>query len=305
MSKKKTHEEYVEELKIKNPTIEVVGQYVNTRTPILHHCLIHDIYWETIPSRVLSGVGCELCRIDKFRQARCKTHNKYIEEVSIVNPDIDVIGEYVDAKTQIDFYCRKHNIFWKAYPDNILRGCGCHICLKEKIGNKNRKTHDKYVQDLEKVNPNIEVIEEYCDAETPIRHRCKVDGYVWFARPGNILFGKGCPRCNESHGEREIWQWLQNHNIEYVQQKTFNDCKNKKMLPFDFYLPKYNVCIEYDGEQHYRPVDFFGGDDGLKQRQHNDTIKTKYCDTHNIHLLRIPYFKNIEEELGAFFIHLI
>ena len=218
MSKKKTHEEYKSELSVKNPNIEVVEQYINTHTTITHHCLIHDIFWKTTPNRALSGVGCKECKKERFRQARCKTHEQYIQEIAVRNPDIVVVGLYVDAKTKLDFYCSKHNVFWSTYPDNILRGCGCGECSKEKIGNKNRKTHEQYVHDLEQVNPNIEVLEEYQDAETPILHRCKVDGYEWPARPGNILFGKGCPKCSESYGEKSIHKWLNDHKIEYVSQ---------------------------------------------------------------------------------------
>lgn len=305
MGKKKTHEDYEAELSVKNPNVEVIGTYVNANTAITHHCLIHDVLWETTPGRALSGVGCIECKRERFRKTRCKTHEQYIQEVSICNPNVVVVGLYVDAKTKLDFYCIKHNIFWSAYPDNVLRGCGCAECGKEKIGSKNRKTHEQYVCDLMQVNPNIEVLDTYQGADVSILHRCKLDGYQWLARPGNILSGKGCPRCNDSHGEKFINKWLVDHDIEYVTQKTFDDCKAHRLLPFDFYLPNFNVCIEYDGEQHFRPVDFFGGEDGFKNRKKYDEIKNQYCKVNDITLLRIPFFKNVEEELNNFFIHLI
>lgn len=303
--KKKTHEEYVDELKIKAPTIEVIEQYINADTPILHHCLIHDIFWKTTPSRVLLGAGCEGCRIDKFRQVRCRTHEQYVKEVAAANPDIIVVGTYVDAKTPIEHYCKKHNVLWDAYPDNILRVIGCKECGNEKARDKNMKSHDKYVEDLYNANSNIEVVEEYQGANIAILHRCKIDGYVWLAKPANVLFGKGCPRCNESKGERQVRQWLDAHDIIYTYQKTFSDCKDLRVLPFDFYIPKYNLCIEYDGEQHFRPVDFDGNGEEWALQQfakttYHDEIKNQYCKNNNIHLLRIPYFKTVEEELNNF-----
>lgn len=66
MSKRKTHEEYVEELKIKNPTVEVVGKYVDAKTNIMHHCLIHDVYWKAQPTSILRGSGCDMCRKEKI-----------------------------------------------------------------------------------------------------------------------------------------------------------------------------------------------------------------------------------------------
>lgn len=305
--KKKTHEEYVEELAIKNPTVEVSEQYVNMNTPILHHCLTHDVFWKTTPGRALQGVGCEECRIERFRQVRCKTHEQYVKEVEIANPDIIVIGQYIDARTPIEHFCKKHNILWNSYPDNVLKGIGCKECGNEKARDKNIKSNDKYVYDLYIVNPDIEVIEEYKGANIAILHRCKIDGCIWLAKPANILSGKGCPQCNESFGERKIRQWLEKHKIEYNYQKTFEDCRDVRLLPFDFYIPEYNICIEYDGEQHYRPVMFDGKDDELAIKQfektkYHDEIKTKYCNAHGIHLLRIPYYKNVEEELNNFYL---
>ena len=310
MSKKKTHEEYIQELKIKNPDVEVVELYINTKTPILHHCLIHDMFWKTAPARVLMGVGCEACRIEKFRQVRCKTHEQYIQEVFTVNPDIVVVGQYIDAKTPIEHHCKKHNVTWISYPDNILRGIGCKECGNEKIRDKNIKSHAKYIEDLHIVNPDIEVVEEYQGANIAILHRCKIDGNIWPAKPANILSGKGCPQCNESKGERQVRQWLDEHNIAFIYQKTFMDCKDLRVLPFDFYLPQYNMCIEYDGEQHFRPVDFDGNGEDLTLQQftktvYHDKIKNHYCKNNNINLLRIPYFKDVQEELEKFFIHLI
>ena len=120
--------------------------------------------------------------------------------------------------------------------------------------------------------------------------------------PYSILSGCGCPQCNESKGERSIRQWLQLHNIAYISQKSFSDCRDKKPLPFDYYLPDYNTVIEYDGEQHYRPVEFFGGTKHFEKVSYHDRIKNDYCKAHNISLLRIPYFKNVDIELNKYFV---
>ena len=139
----------------------------------------------------------------------------------------------------------------------------------------------------------------------PILHRCKIHNVIWSVQPCHILEGHGCPRCNESRGEKQIAEWLDNHGVQYVPQKTFDDCKNKKLLPFDFYIPDKNICIEYDGKQHFEPIDFFGGEDGFEQCKYRDEVKNAYCKDNNINLLRIPYNKDIKEELDRFFIHLI
>lgn len=300
MAKKKTHEEYVEELKIKNPDIEVVGEYMGAKTPILHHCLKHDIYWNTYPLNVLKGHGCIECRKAMIHKKNGRKHNEYVEELIKINPYIIVLGEYINAKTPILHYCTIHDVEWNACPDSILHGCGCPECGKEKIGDRLRKSHDQYVNDVRNKNKNIIVVGRYIDSQTPILHKCLKDGYEWMAKPTNILSGFGCPKCSESKGEKKVGQWLYAHNIVYDYQKCFDDCIDIKPLSFDFYLPMYNVCIEYQGRQHYEPVEHFGGEEQFKVQQRHDQIKRDYCRKNNINLLEIPYYKDAEEKLNNF-----
>ena len=86
-------------------------------------------------------------------------------------------------------------------------------------------------------------------------------------------------------------------DIVYVYQKIFKDCKDKNPLPFDFYLPEYNMCIEYQGQQHYYPVEIFGGKKTFEKQQKHDNIKKEYCQKNNITLFEIPYYSNLDEEL--------
>jgi hypothetical protein len=98
--------------------------------------------------------------------------------------------------------------------------------------------------------------------------------------------------CIVSKGEREISQCLDSLKIKYEKEKTFKDCINPNTgyeLRFDFFLPDYNCCIEYDGEQHYETVDYFGGEDALTDTQYRDNIKNNFCKENNIKLIRIPY----------------
>lgn len=103
-----------------------------------------------------------------------------------------------------------------------------------------------------------------------------------------------------SRCETLIKNFLKEHEIQYIPQYKFDDCKNKRKLPFDFYLLEYNTLIEYDGGQHYFPVERFGGEASFEQRKANDEIKTRYCQSHNINLIRLPYTlsdKEIKEQL--------
>jgi len=101
----------------------------------------------------------------------------------------------------------------------------------------------------------------------------------------------GCETNRKSFGEKKIKEFLDQNSINYIREKKFETCKNIKELPFDFYLPDYKICIEYDGELHYRSSKIFGGESTLKRIKKNDDIKSKWCSENNIKLLRIPYKK--------------
>lgn len=368
----KTKEQYEKELKDKNLNVILVGKYINARTPTTHYCLNHDIIWDTSPTNILQGYGCPACGAEKTRLKLLKSHEQYEIEVKEINPDIDVIGEYdgaqvhilhkckkdgyewmatpsnilsggmcpmctgniawtterycqavrdinpnievlgeyVGARTPILHKCKIDNYEWKTTPDCVLHKVGCPMCGNKTISQKLSKTHKQYVKEVSMYNPDIEVLGKYVGATTPILHRCKKDGHEWMIAPSNVLSGCGCPQCKESKGERIVRQWLERNKVIYKFQYRFPNCKDKRTLPFDFYLPEYNTCIEYDGGQHFFPADFSGKgaeytEQQFKTTQYHDQIKNQYCADNGITLLRIPYFKNVEEELNNFFIHLV
>ena len=92
---------------------------------------------------------------------------------------------------------------------------------------------------------------------------------------------------NQSKGVKKIIKILTDNNIQYKTEYSFKDCKYKNKLRFDFFLPDYNCCIEYDGEQHFQENTLF--QDPLSTVQLRDNIKNQYCENNNIKLIRIPY----------------
>lgn len=103
--------------------------------------------------------------------------------------------------------------------------------------------------------------------------------------------------CGRSFPEKEFKSILIHKNILFIYQKKFDDCVYKCALKFDFYIPDLNLCVELDGLQHFKPVEFFGGEKSFLELQLRDQIKNTYCLEHNINLLRIPYtqFHRLEE----------
>lgn len=118
--------------------------------------------------------------------------------------------------------------------------------------------------------------------------------------PSDYKNGVGCPQCNESKGEKEVARILQLLGFEYKYQHSFESCKYKKVLRVDFYIEELNLVIEYDGIQHFQPIDAFGGEQGFKNTKKRDSIKNKYCIQNRINLLRIAYweFNKIEEKIN-------
>ena len=298
--KKRTHDEYIKELAEKNPNVIAIGQYIDANTSILHKCLKHDRIWATTPSRALQGVGCDLCHHERVSKAKTRSHEWYENELQKVAPHIRVIGKYNKVTTPIEHYCTLHDVSWNVSPDSILHGHGCWMCGNEKIGEKNRKPFETYISELHQYDPNIICIGDYVDMTTYVRHKCLIDGYEWDAVPAWLLSGRGCPLCRASRGEHAIKRWLDKHEIKYTPQKKYDDCKDERPLPFDFYLFDYNTLIEFDGEQHYRPVDFFGGEASFQKLQAHDQIKTEYCKSHQINLLRISYNEDVDTVLNNY-----
>lgn len=95
--------------------------------------------------------------------------------------------------------------------------------------------------------------------------------------------------CLKSAGETTIIHLLQKMEINFQTQKSFDGCKNKNTLKFDFYLPDYNMVIEYQGEQHYHAIKYFGGEERFQQQQKIDKIKKDWCSKNGINYLAIPY----------------
>lgn len=137
--------------------------------------------------------------------------------------------------------------------------------------------------------------------------KCSKHG-VFKRTVSNILQGSGCPECRETRsiGEHSIRSFLisqgLNPEIDFIEQKRFEECKSLRTLPFDFYIPFENTCIEFQGSQHYIPVNYGGISDEeackqLKYTQNNDAIKKEFCKLNNITLIEISSIKEIPIKL--------
>lgn len=192
---------------------------------------------------------------------------------------------------------------YKVTPNTFLyKNRRCPVCSAKRAGEKQKLNYKDIEKRLMKVHPNIEVLSEYKGVHEKIMVRDSICNHSWSATPHNLEAGFYCPICKTSKGEKRIAQFLSENNFPYKQEFSFDDCKYKRPLRFDFLVSVNGKMhlIEYNGIQHYEEIEFFKGT-SLEENQKRDQIKVDYCKKNYIPLLIIPYYEdNIEEQLKNF-----
>lgn len=211
---------------------------------------------------------------------------------------VEVLSENIkNIKSRVECMCTIHNEKYETLVESVINGRGCNKCSIEK--SRNYLTFLEAQEKLKRNKPDIELI-SYEQCSKPITVRCTNCGELWQT---NIQEPSRCPNCdNKFIGESLVYQYLKSHNISFIHQHKFEDCFDINQLVFDFYLPELNTCIEYNGKQHYMPIDRFGGEERFLTQVKHDEIKREYCKRNNINLIEIKYtiksYKKIEECLN-------
>lgn len=279
-----------------NPNIEILSnKYINSGEKLHCRCKIDGHEWLTPWDNLKQGKGCPKCAgTIKLTLEEIK------EKLKIINPNIEILSHtYINSNSKLKCKCKIDGYEWETSWGNISHSKNCPKCAG------NAKLTLKEVKDrLKFINPDIEILSDnYINSDSKLKCRCKIDNYKWEATWYNLNLGKGCPKCNASKGEKIILKYLNKNKINYISQQKYNDLLGigNRKLSYDFYLPQYNLLIEYQGEQHKNPVDFNGKGNKeamkrlLKQREH-DKRKKEYAKLHNLELFEIWYwdFDNIE-----------
>ena len=259
-------------------------KYLNSHTKVCIVCPEHGEFYQT-PSSHLNGRGCPICgcslksnTIEFIEKAKAIHNEKY---------DYSKV-EYVNASTPVVIICREHGEFSQT-PHNHLSGKGCPKCSKTY-----KPTTEEFIKKCisifgEKYDYSLV---EYINKNATIMVRCNACGNVFNITPHNHLIHKeGCPHCKQSKMESLINKVLEENNVLFEKQKVFSWLVNgKSVKKLDFYLPEYNVAIECQGLQHFKPVEYFGGEEYLERQKHNDEVKKNLCYEHGINVL---YYSDI------------
>jgi len=244
MSKRKTKNQFIlSALKIHGKKYDyTLVDYVNNKTKIKIICHIHGVF-EQRPDRHLTGCGCNDCgiisRINKTKNST-ETFIKLAKLVHNNTYDYSLVN-YVNNKTKIKIICSIHGEFEQT-PNDHLDGHGCYNCVKNIPNNNYFIEKGNFIHN----NKYDYTLVEYIKYNGKIKIICPKHG-EFEQIACNHLHGAGCPKCSSSKGEIKIREILLNNNIKFNEQQKFEKCKYKKFLKFDFYLPEYNMCIEYDG----------------------------------------------------------
>lgn len=219
------------------------------------------------------------------------TTDQFIERAILKHGDVYSYAKtnYVKANEYVTIICEKHGEF-NQMPFYHLDGNGCPKCGKLKIGNGRRLNNNLFIEKAKIVHSDKydynNVIYKHTDKRVLIN--CRKHGF-FEQTPHHHLSGKGCPICKVSKGEELIRKFLILNQISFEMQKKFDSCKNKRTLPFDFYLPNENLLIEFDGKQHFMPIKKFEMKKTFERTVFNDKIKNKFAFDSEINLLRISY----------------
>ena len=260
-------------------------EYKNNRTKICIICSEHGEFQQT-PYKHLLGQGCPNCcgnkklTTEEFIEKACKIHgNKY---------DYSKV-KYVNSETKVCIICPKHGEFYQT-PHSHLTGEGCPKCCKtlktttKEFIKKAREIHgDKY--DYSKV--------EYKNNKTPVCIICPEHGEFWQAPNNHLSQKQGCPKCAEliNVSETNLFNFIkENTKYEIKRQKTFKWLGNKKI---DIFIENLNLGIEYQGKQHFKPNEKFGGEEGYKNTIKWDSEKYYLCKKHGIKILYVSYEKDL------------
>lgn len=188
--------------------------------------------------------------------------------------------KYENSTSKLDFKCPNGHINKINYSD-FRAGNRCIDCSKVR-----RSTFEE-VREVFESNNCVLLSNKYTKSKDKLNYICPV-GHVGKITYDSFSRGTRCGICMESKGEVAIRKHLQKIKLEFVPEMKFKQCKSERCLPFDFYVNN-QFIIEFDGEQHFKSVDFYGGEKKFKKRQLHDKIKTDFCFDYHIPLLRISY----------------
>lgn len=266
-------------------------------------CSKHGIFEQT-PNNHLNGQTCPICANLKRNNWHKLSKEEFVKKANKIhnnfyNYDKTIITNNLKNKSIIT--CPVHGDFEQSL-NNHLNNHGCPKCKGKKLTALNSKTTEQFIKEAKEIHDYDYSLTKYVNNKTKVKIICNKHGIFEQTPFNHLQLKQGCPSCSSSHGEKEIEKYLTKNNFSYIKEKTFEDLLSDKgnFLRYDFYLQKENLLIEYNGVQHYKPVNHFGGRKKFLLQKHHDWLKRKYAKEKNIQLLTIMFTEDIVETLDNF-----
>lgn len=256
------------DIRIENSAFIRIGDYLNSKSSIEFRCKFCGKIFRKKPK--------------DFNKLKCSCvdrKNEYLDYIKDKNIEIEDV--FYNVRRKLLHKCLKCGNKFTSSPKVVKNSIyGCPFCAGTKISN----------EDYSKKLPlNIKVLEPYVNCYTKIKHKCTDCENIWDTKPNYILhMGCGCPFCSASKGEKLIKNLLEELDIKFETEFPINI--EGKTYYYDFYLSEINIAIEYDGVQHFEPIDYFGGVEQYRIIKENDEIKNKWSIINGINIIRIPYY---------------
>lgn len=260
---------------------------LSTHSKMTIICPIHGRFEATPHDHINGKTECPKCKGNKIWDKRGRFTVEHVKkqffDVYGDLYDYSEFTEYTNNREKIPVICKKHGRFYVS-ANNHLRGRGCPKCANENNGNRCRLSTEEAIKRIKEIHGDRYIIPDdfkYISNNTKVKLICKEHGEFWQA-PSALWIGVGCPKCNKSKLEVEISTFLTLNNINHEEQKKFDWLGNYEL---DFYLPEYNVAIECQGIQHFKPINLFGGEEQFVKQKEWDKDKHRRCDENGIKLL--------------------
>ena len=266
--------------------------YKNRTSPVTIICPKHGPFKLDFYTHVDRGCGCKKCGVERGRVefsefvARAKNiHGNKYEYLE---------ASYSGVSNKMEIRCNIHGAF-KQRAGSHLSGNGCLKCHQEST----RLSLAEFIQNARKVHGEnydySKVI--YTGNKHPVEIICYRHGSFWQKPNTHVSSKNGCGLCCESKGERQIANILNKYSVEFFREYRIKP----HLFRYDFFIPKYNVFIEFHGHQHYWPVKIFGGDDEFEKTKNRDRKKQQLVNVFGGKLIVLTYldFKDdsLEEKL--------
>lgn len=273
--------------------------YVNAKTKVCIICPIHGEFWQ-LPNAHLSGQDCPDCAKIKRNSSHRTKYENLIFRFKQIHGNLYQYPEF-EFKTQHDkikIYCNKHKFWFNQQIVHHLNGHGCPICN----GGGNHWTTEMFVIKAKEIHGNRYDYSKvlYKNKETKVEITCPIHG-SFLQKPHDHISGCGCPKCKSFRTQEKIYDFLKQTFVEEIWEWEYSP-DWLGLQRFDIYNVIHNLAIEYNGEQHYIPVERFGGKLGHEQCIKRDLQKEQLCKKNNCTLYVIKYdnvnYNKIKEDIN-------